>query len=123
MSAGGSLEAARRIARGHTDIVINWAGSDRLGCFNLSIRGHGACLAFAKSLGIQMMVLGWRGYTIRNVARCWTHGTRSGDGRRDPAQAPRPRSLLDHYAPDFFAPPADVKPGWGNQNSRSYLTP
>uniref|UniRef100_A0A669DY18 Histone deacetylase n=1 Tax=Oreochromis niloticus TaxID=8128 RepID=A0A669DY18_ORENI len=50
-------------------------GCDRLGCFNLSIRGHGECVEFVKSFRIPLLVLGGGGYTVRNVARCWTYET------------------------------------------------
>jgi acetoin utilization deacetylase AcuC-like enzyme len=33
-------------------------GSDQLGCFNLSISGHGACVQYMKSFNIPMIVLG-----------------------------------------------------------------
>jgi hypothetical protein len=48
---------------------------DRLGCFNLSIKGHGACVDFIKSFKIPTLVLGGGGYTIRNVSRCWAYET------------------------------------------------
>jgi histone deacetylase 3 len=48
---------------------------DRLGCFNLSIRGHGACVDFVKTFNIPTLVLGGGGYTIRNVSRCWAYET------------------------------------------------
>eukprot|EP01041_Mallomonas_annulata_P009855 gene9855-20495_t len=48
---------------------------DRLGCFNLSLRGHADCLAFVKSFNIPMLVLGGGGYTLRNVPRCWCFET------------------------------------------------
>lgn len=48
---------------------------DRLGCFNLSIKGHGACVKFVKSLGRPMLVVGGGGYTLRNVPRCWAYET------------------------------------------------
>ncbi|KAF0986918.1 hypothetical protein HZS_5872 [Henneguya salminicola] len=48
---------------------------DRLGCFNLSVKGHGSCVSFVKSLGLPLMVVGGGGYTIRNVARAWTYET------------------------------------------------
>ena len=48
---------------------------DRLGRFNLSIRGHGEAVSYTKSLGIPMMVLGGGGYTVKNVARCWAYET------------------------------------------------
>ncbi|CAD6922200.1 unnamed protein product [Tilletia laevis] len=50
-------------------------GNDRLGCFNLSVAAHGECVRFIKSFGLPLLVLGGGGYTIRNVARCWTYET------------------------------------------------
>lgn len=48
---------------------------DRLGCFNLSIKGHAMCVEFLKTFNVPMMLLGGGGYTIRNVARCWAYET------------------------------------------------
>jgi len=48
---------------------------DRLGCFNLTVKGHGECVKFVKSFGLPMLVLGGGGYNIRNVSRCWTYET------------------------------------------------
>ncbi|OXB77798.1 UNVERIFIED_CONTAM: hypothetical protein H355_000553, partial [Colinus virginianus] len=48
---------------------------DRLGCFNLTIKGHAKCVEFVKSFNLPMLMLGGGGYTIRNVARCWTYET------------------------------------------------
>jgi len=48
---------------------------DRLGCFNLSLKGHADCVAFVKSFNVPVLVLGGGGYTMRNVARCWTYET------------------------------------------------
>lgn len=50
-------------------------GHDRLGCFNLNIRGHGNCVTFVKSFNIPLLVVGGGGYTPRNVARAWAHET------------------------------------------------
>ena len=33
------------------------------------------CVKLVKNLGIPVLVLGGGGYTVRNVARCWTHET------------------------------------------------
>ena len=33
------------------------------------------CVEFVKGFNLPMLVLGGGGYTIRNVARCWTYET------------------------------------------------
>ena len=48
---------------------------DRVGCWNLSIRGHAQCLEYMKSFNVPLLVLGGGGYTIRNVSRCWAFET------------------------------------------------
>jgi histone deacetylase 1/2 len=48
---------------------------DRLGCFNLTIKGHADCVSFVKSFHIPMLVTGGGGYTVRNVCRCWAYET------------------------------------------------
>jgi len=62
------------------DAVVFQSGADsltgdRLGCFNLSIRGHAECLKYMTTFQVPLLVLGGGGYTIRNVARCWTYET------------------------------------------------
>ncbi|KAL3618070.1 Histone deacetylase 6 [Castilleja foliolosa] len=62
------------------DAVVLQCGADslagdRLGCFNLSVKGHADCLRFMRSFNVPLMVLGGGGYTIRNVARCWCYET------------------------------------------------
>lgn len=37
--------------------------------------GHAQCVAFVKKFNIPLLMLGGGGYTIRNVARCWTYET------------------------------------------------
>lgn len=60
-------------------IVLQCGGDslsgDRLGCFNLSMRGHANCVEFVKSFGMPTLVLGGGGYTMRNVARTWAFET------------------------------------------------
>ena len=48
---------------------------DRLGCFNLSINGHAECVRHVLAHKVPTLILGGGGYTIRNVARCWTYET------------------------------------------------
>jgi histone deacetylase 1/2 len=44
---------------------------DKLGQFNLSLKGHGTCLKYMLSFGLPTIMLGGGGYTVENVARCW----------------------------------------------------
>lgn len=47
---------------------------DRLGCFNLSVRGHGHAAEYLKkNYDVPILLLGGGGYTLRNVPRCWTY--------------------------------------------------
>jgi histone deacetylase 1/2 len=48
---------------------------DRLGCFNLTTRGHGEAVRFVKSFGLPTLVVGGGGYNIRSVSRCWAYET------------------------------------------------
>jgi len=48
---------------------------DRLGCFNMTLRGHGECVNFVKKFNVPVLVVGGGGYTIKNVARCWAYET------------------------------------------------
>lgn len=60
-------------------IVLQCGGDslsgDRLGCFNLSMRGHANCVNFVKKFNMPTLVLGGGGYTMRNVARTWAYET------------------------------------------------
>lgn len=37
--------------------------------------GHAKCVEYIKSFNLPLLMLGGGGYTIRNVARCWTYET------------------------------------------------
>eukprot|EP00842_Homolaphlyctis_polyrhiza_P000437 jgi/Hompol1/1394/HPOL_004536-RA len=93
---------------------------DRLGSFNLSIKGHGECVKFMKSYRIPMLVLGGGGYTIRNVARCWTYETSVLTEIDLPNDLPY-NEYLSHYGPDFKLHPPIVDGHSENENSRAYL--
>ncbi|KAL2915960.1 histone deacetylase [Polyrhizophydium stewartii] len=94
--------------------------SDRLGCFNLSIKGHGECVRHMKSFGLPMLVLGGGGYTIRNVARCWTYETSVLTDTELPNDLPY-NAYLSHYGPDFKLHPPIVDGHSENLNTRQYL--
>ena len=46
---------------------------DKLGDFNLTVKGHGEAVRFVKGFNLPMMLLGGGGYTIENVSRCWAY--------------------------------------------------
>uniref|UniRef100_A0A8D0W2M5 Histone deacetylase n=1 Tax=Sus scrofa TaxID=9823 RepID=A0A8D0W2M5_PIG len=136
-------------------------GCDRLGCFNLSIRGHGPegrrkgrpgitvenllcldnavwkefseewtselrpgrpkgeCVEYVKSFNIPLLVLGGGGYTVRNVARCWTYETSLLVEEAISEELPY-SEYFEYFAPDFTLHP-DVSTRIENQNSRQYL--
>jgi len=91
---------------------------DRLGCFNLTLKGHAMCVNFMKSYGLPLLVLGGGGYTIRNVARCWTYETAQLLNVELTDQLPY-NDYLEYYGPDYrlHIEPSNME----NQNSSDYL--
>ena len=91
---------------------------DRLGGFNLSIRGHAECLTFLKQFNLPLLVLGGGGYTIRNVARCWAYETGVVLDMELDDELPF-NDYLEYFGPDYrlhFTPN-----NMENQNGREYL--
>ncbi|KAI4190010.1 MAG: hypothetical protein LQ346_005008 [Caloplaca aetnensis] len=103
-------------------IVLQCGGDslsgDRLGCFNLSMRGHANCVNFVKSFNLPVLVLGGGGYTMRNVSRTWAYET--GLLVNQPMSNELPfNDYYEYYAPDYEL---DVKPSnMDNANSQEYL--
>lgn len=73
---------------------------DRLGSFNLSLKGHAECVSFMKSFGVPLLLLGGGGYTIRNVARCWTYETATVLGV-DIANDLPASDYYEYFGPDY----------------------
>jgi len=92
---------------------------DRLGCFNLSVRGHAECVRMMLSYQLPTLVLGGGGYTIRNVARCWTYETAVVLGVEIENELPY-NDYYAYYGPDFALHFA-TNPTMENLNSRQYL--
>ncbi|TKR78002.1 hypothetical protein L596_018880 [Steinernema carpocapsae] len=97
-------------------------GCDRLGCFNLSFDAHGECVRFVKSLGIPMLVLGGGGYTLRNVARCWTYETAILVEKDDEIsnEIPDNTEYLEFFAPEFTLKP-ELPRRLDNCNTKEYM--
>ncbi|XP_015783714.2 histone deacetylase 2-like [Tetranychus urticae] len=91
---------------------------DRLGCFNLTLKGHGKCVEFVKKYNLPLLLVGGGGYTIRNVARCWTHETAVALNCEIPNELPY-NDYFEYFGPDFklHISPSNM----ANQNSPEYL--
>lgn len=90
-----------------------------LGCFSLSTKGHGECVKFVKNLNVPTLVVGGGGYTLRNVARCWTYETSLLVEEQISNELPF-TDYLEFFAPDFTLHP-EVVTRTENANSRQYL--
>ncbi|KAF2494301.1 histone deacetylase RpdA [Lophium mytilinum] len=91
---------------------------DRLGCFNLSMKGHANCVKYVKSFNLPVLVLGGGGYTMRNVARTWAYETGQLVGQEMGPQLPY-NDYYEYFGPDFEL---DVRPSnMDNANSPEYL--
>lgn len=96
---------------------------DRLGCWNMSLRGHGAAVEFLKSYGIPVVLLGGGGYTPRNVARCWAYETAVALGDHNEVKDEIPfNEMYTSYGtnPRLHL---DIDTTMENKNTRQYLEP
>jgi len=91
---------------------------DRLGCFNLSLRGHADCVDFVRSFCVPTLVLGGGGYTLRNVPRCWTYETAVMLGEDIKDELPF-NDYFEYFGPDYrlHLPVSNME----NLNSSGYL--
>ncbi|KAK8792853.1 hypothetical protein WA158_005017 [Blastocystis sp. Blastoise] len=91
---------------------------DRLGCFNLSLKGHGECVNYVRQFNKPMLVLGGGGYTIRNVSRCWTYETSIVLGKQIDNVLPF-NNYSEYFGPDYSL---HIKPSnMRNSNSTESL--
>ncbi|KAL6509916.1 Homeobox protein HD-1 [Orobanche gracilis] len=91
---------------------------DRLGCFNLSIKGHAECVKFMRSFNVPLLLLGGGGYTIRNVARCWCYETGVALGIELDDKMPQ-HEYYEYFGPDYNLHVAASN--MENKNSRPLL--
>ncbi|KAL6764689.1 hypothetical protein V8C86DRAFT_2468167 [Haematococcus lacustris] len=94
---------------------------DKLGVFNLSIKGHAACHKYMASFGVPLLVLGGGGYKIKNVARCWTYETGVLLGKEALMQdALPPNEYYEYFGPDYHLH-IQCDKGMENKNKREVL--
>lgn len=91
---------------------------DRLGCFNLTLKGHAKCVEFVKKYNLPLLLLGGGGYTIRNVARCWTYETAVALNAEIANELPY-NDYFEYFGPDFklHISPSNM----ANQNTPEYM--
>ena len=95
--------------------------ADRLGCFNLSFKGHGECVKYVKNLNLPLLVLGGGGYTLRNVARCWTYETSLLLEETISNEIPY-MEYFEYFAPDFqLLSDKNSNDNPHNANTRTYM--
>ncbi|KAF9014981.1 histone deacetylase complex, catalytic component RPD3 [Cyathus striatus] len=91
---------------------------DKLGCFNLSMRGHANCVKFVKSFNKPLLLLGGGGYTMRNVSRAWAFETGLAAGVELGPEIPV-NEYYEYFGPDYEL---DVKPSNAEDlNTPAYL--
>ncbi|KAI5191716.1 histone deacetylase 1/2 [Nematocida sp. AWRm77] len=91
---------------------------DRIGCFNLTHKGHSSCVEFVKSLNVPVLVLGGGGYTTSNVSRVWAYETAILADMTIPWELPY-TEYFDHYHPNYTL---EVLPmNMDNQNTKEYI--
>lgn len=73
---------------------------DRLGCFNLTHKGHAECVKHVLNFSLPTLVLGGGGYTIKNVSRVWTYETAAILGVEIPTDLPY-TEFFEHFSPDY----------------------
>ncbi|KAH7298573.1 hypothetical protein KP509_25G049900 [Ceratopteris richardii] len=91
---------------------------DRLGCFNLSVKGHAECVRYMRTFNVPLLLLGGGGYTIRNVARCWCYETGVAVGVEVEDKMPY-NEYFEYFGPDYHLHVAPMS--MENQNHRTYL--
>ncbi|KAF9056637.1 hypothetical protein BJ165DRAFT_1435105 [Panaeolus papilionaceus] len=73
---------------------------DKLGCLNLSMRGHANCVKFVKSFNKPLLLLGGGGYTMRNVSRAWAYETGLAAGVELGPEIPL-NEYYEYFGPDY----------------------
>ena len=86
--------------------------------FLFPFAGHAKCVEFMKKYNLPLMLLGGGGYTIRNVARCWTYETAVALNVEIANELPY-NDYFEYFGPDFklHISPSNM----ANQNTSEYM--
>lgn len=93
---------------------------DSIGVFNLTTKGHGACVEYIKRKNLPLVLLGGGGYNLENVSRLWTYETSIAVGVGLADNIPKHDYWLN-YASDDFKLHTTMNPEIVNDNSTAYL--
>ncbi|XP_006456928.1 histone deacetylase complex catalytic component RPD3 [Agaricus bisporus var. bisporus H97] len=75
---------------------------DKLGCFNVTMKGHAHCVQFLRQQNIPLILLGGGGYTVKNVAKTWTFETACALGIEDEIDFSLPwNEYFEWFAPRY----------------------
>jgi len=111
------------ISKFQPDAIVMQCGADslnedKLGQFNLSTKGHGECVEFILKRGIPCILVGGGGYTIENVARCWTYETALALGVQIENKLP-PNEYSHEYSSPYLH--VESNPAMENKNPKEHL--
>eukprot|EP00924_Labyrinthula_sp_SR-Ha-C_P009347 maker-scaffold_2-snap-gene-21.58-mRNA-1 protein AED:0.21 eAED:0.21 QI:118/1/1/1/1/1/2/424/471 len=106
------------------NVVVMCCGADsivgdRLGCWNLSLKGHASAISFMKKYNVPLVLLGGGGYTPKNVARCWAYETALSVNQELEEVIPE-NTYSAYFKPGYklhLQPDPDLK----NMNNKEYL--
>eukprot|EP00922_Rhytidocystis_sp_ex-Travisia-forbesii_P050046 GHVS01074470.1.p1 GENE.GHVS01074470.1~~GHVS01074470.1.p1 ORF type:complete len:448 (+),score=16.40 GHVS01074470.1:130-1473(+) len=74
---------------------------DRLGSFNMSLKGHAFACDFLRKQNVPLLILGGGGYTLRNVPKCWANETGVLLNMKLDNAIPKESQYYGFYAPDY----------------------
>lgn len=94
---------------------------DRLGVWNLSLKGHGMAVEYMKTFGVPLILLGGGGYTPRNVARCWSYETAIALGQQYELDETIPFNQYHNYFGPNYKLHLTPDPNMKNHNARPFL--